>query len=175
VVTILFSVERGQVVPFFHSLCHYDSFSVTEPIEILRELCYTMTALGWAGKTFLRQRAFYKMIHKEKQSMNSTYQVISPEQAKTIMEREPDCLILDVREEEEYITGHVYDAVPFTLSTISAETAEEEIPAKDTTLLVYCRSGKRSRQAAEKLADLGYTNVYDFGGLADWPYELSWS
>lgn len=104
----------------------------------------------------------------------SSYTVLTPEQAKELMAAEPDCLILDVREEEEYITGHVFQAIPFTLSTISRETAEELIPSRDTPLLVYCRSGKRSRQAALKLAALGYTRVYDFGGLADWPYELAW-
>lgn len=104
----------------------------------------------------------------------SGYTVLTPEQAKQMMESEADCLILDVREEEEYITGHVDDAIPFTLSTISAETAQALIPARDTPLLVYCRTGKRSRQAAQKLAALGYTRVYDFGGLADWPYDLAW-
>lgn len=111
--------------------------------------------------------------------MKPTFTTITAEEAKKLIAKlivnQIDYLILDVREEEEYITGHVDEAIPFTLSTINAETAEEVIPSKDTLLLVYCRSGKRSRLAALKLAELGYTNIYDFGGLIDWPYGLSWS
>lgn len=99
---------------------------------------------------------------------------ISFERAKQLMEEEPDHLIVDVREEEEYITGHAEGAVLLTLDTIRAETAAAVIPDRDTLLLIYCRSGRRSRQAAERLAALGYTRVYDMGGLIGWPYGMAW-
>ncbi|MBQ8025921.1 MAG: rhodanese-like domain-containing protein [Oscillospiraceae bacterium] len=104
--------------------------------------------------------------------MNNAFQTITPQQAKAMMEANPNCLILDVREIEEYITGHVDEALPFTLSEIDAASAREMIESPDSLVLVYCRTGKRSRQAAAKLAALGYTNVYDFGGLESWPYGL---
>ena len=91
--------------------------------------------------------------------MNNAFQTITPQQAKAMMEANPNCLILDVREIEEYITGHVDEALPFTLSEIDAASAREMIESPDSLVLVYCRTGKRSRQAAAKLAALGYTNV----------------
>ncbi len=87
------------------------------------------------------------------------------------MERE-DCLILDVREEEEYKEGHIKGAKLLALSTISEETAKEVIPTKDTKVLVYCRSGQRSLKAAAMLHELGYTDVNEFGGISTWPYEV---
>ena len=82
-----------------------------------------------------------------------------------------DELILDVREQDEYDEKHISDAVLFPVGMIDAETAEGIIPEKDTTVLVYCRSGNRSKTASQKLAELGYTQVYEFGGIKDWPYE----
>lgn len=99
---------------------------------------------------------------------------VSFETAKKMMDKEPEHRLLDVREEEEYITGHAEDAILLPVDTINAETAAAAIPAKDTLLFVYCRSGRRSRMAAEKLAALGYTRVYDLGSLAGWPYGITW-
>lgn len=106
--------------------------------------------------------------------MEGTYHKISFENAKQMMDAEPEHLILDVRSEEEYITGHADGAVLFPLDTISAETAAAVIPAKNTLLLVYCRSGRRSLQAVNELAELGYTKVYDMGSLVGWPYGMAW-
>ena len=106
--------------------------------------------------------------------MESAYHRISFEAAKKLMDEEPEHLILDVREEEEYITGHADGAVLFPLNTISAQTAAAVIPAKNTLLLAYCRSGRRSQQAVQKLAELGYTNAYDMGSLVGWPYGMAW-
>ncbi len=106
--------------------------------------------------------------------MECPYHKVSFETAKKMMDMEPDHLILDVRSEEEYITGHADGAVLFPLDTIDAGTAAEVIPARDTLLLVYCRSGRRSWQAVEKLAELGYTKVYDMGSLVGWPYGMAW-
>lgn len=90
--------------------------------------------------------------------------------AKEIMDSETDHVILDVRTEEEYAEGHIPGAVLIPDYEI-ATRAEEELPDKDQMLLVYCRSGRRSKIAAEALVGLGYTNVYEFGGIIDWPYE----
>lgn len=81
-------------------------------------------------------------------------------------------ILLDVREEEEYITGHARDSVLFPLDTINGETAAEIIPDKDTPIMIYCRSGRRSLLAAEIFEGLGYTELYDLGGLIGWPYGI---
>lgn len=101
-----------------------------------------------------------------------SYKKVSFEEAKNLIDTVPDLMILDVREEEEYITGHAKDAVLFTLADINDVTAEDLIPSKETPLLVYCRSGRRSLQAAFMLESYGYENVYDVGGLIGWPYGL---
>ena len=95
---------------------------------------------------------------------------ISFEEAKHLLDTEPDCLLLDVREEEAFITGRPVEAELFSLDTINEETAAERIPAKDTPVLVYCRSGARSFEAARILRELGYRRVYDVGSMAGWPY-----
>ena len=77
---------------------------------------------------------------------------------------------MDVRTKAEYDGGHIANAVLVPNETI-ADTSPPELPDKTATLLIYCRSGRRSRDAAEKLLALGYENVYDFGGINDWPYE----
>ena len=99
------------------------------------------------------------------------YQQITAEEAKQMIDEMDDELILDVREQEEYDEKHISDAVLFPVGMIDSETAEGIIPEKDTTVLVYCRSGNRSKTASQKLAELGYTQVYEFGGIKDWPYE----
>ena len=102
---------------------------------------------------------------------NAGYQQITAEEAKQMIDEMDDELILDVREQEEYDEKHISDAVLFPVGMIDAETAEGIIPEKDTPVLVYCRSGNRSKTASQKLAELGYTQVYEFGGIKDWPYE----
>ena len=99
------------------------------------------------------------------------YQQITVEEAKQMMDEMDDELILDVREQDEYDEKHISDAVLFPVGMIDSETAEGIIPEKDTPVLVYCRSGNRSKTASQKLAELGYTQVYEFGGIKDWPYE----
>lgn len=97
---------------------------------------------------------------------------ISAQEAKSMMDKEQDEVILDVREKNEYDSGHIQGAVLLPVGTITEETAAKVIPSKDTTVLVYCRSGMRAGKAAEKLANLGYKKVYNFGGILDWPYEV---
>ncbi len=97
---------------------------------------------------------------------------ITFEEAKEILDSRPESIMLDVREEEEYITGHAVDAVLFPVDDIDYTAASIILPEKDTPLLIYCRSGRRSAEAAEKLKSLGYTELYDVGGLIGWPYGL---
>ena len=97
---------------------------------------------------------------------------ISFARAKELLDTEPDAVMLDVREEEEYITGHAADAVLLPVDELTDETALDAIPDLDTPVLVYCRSGYRSNVAAHKLDEYGYTRVYDLGSLIGWPYGL---
>ena len=80
--------------------------------------------------------------------------------------------ILDVRESDEYAKGHIANAILFPLSTIRPATTAERLPDKDATILVYCQSGRRSKKACILLTKLGYTHIYDFGGIMDWPYDI---
>ena len=82
-----------------------------------------------------------------------------------------EVLVLDVREQSEYAGGHIPGAVLLPVGTID-EAAAAVIPEKDTTVLVYCRSGSRSKRAAKALAGLGYTGIYEFGGIMSWPYDI---
>ena len=97
---------------------------------------------------------------------------ITAEEAKEIMDTGEGYLILDVRTQEEYDEGHVPGAVLIPNTEIETR-AEEELPDKAQLILVYCRSGRRSKLAAQILADLGHTNVKEFGGILDWPYEVT--
>lgn len=101
---------------------------------------------------------------------DSSYQQITQEEAKEMMDTQ-DVVILDVREQNEYDGGHIPGAVLLPVGTIDEAAAAEVIPDKDSTVLVYCRSGNRSKTASSKLAELGYTNIYEFGGINTWPYE----
>ncbi len=99
-----------------------------------------------------------------------TYEQITAQEAKTIMDTDQDYIIIDARTEEEFAEGHIEDAILIPEYEI-AQRAEKELPDKDALILVYCRSGRRSKIASEELVKLGYTNVKEFGGIIDWPYE----
>ena len=100
----------------------------------------------------------------------ASYRQISMDEAITMMEEESGYIILDVRTPEEFADKHIPGAVNIPNETIGAEKIPE-LPDKDQLILVYCRSGNRSKQASEKLAALGYTNVVEFGGINSWPGE----
>lgn len=102
---------------------------------------------------------------------NNTYEQITAEQAKTIMDTERDYIIIDARTTEEFAEGHIEDAILIPEYEI-ANRAEKELPDKEQLILVYCRSGRRSKIASEELVKLGYTNVKEFGGIIDWPYDI---
>ena len=99
-----------------------------------------------------------------------TYEQISGAEAKALMDSESGYIILDAREQDEYDEGHIHGAILIPYGEI-ADRAEKELPDKDRLILVYCRSGRRSKIAAEELVKLGYTNVKEFGGIIDWEYE----
>ena len=100
-----------------------------------------------------------------------SYEQITPEQAKTIMDSETDYIIIDARTDKEFAEGHIENAILIPEYEI-ADRAEKELPDKQQLILVYCRSGRRSKIASEELVKLGYTNVKEFGGIIDWPYEV---
>ena len=103
--------------------------------------------------------------------MDNTYQQITQEEAKDMMDA-GDVIVLDVREQSEFDAGHIPGAVLLPVGTITKDTAAAAIPELDAVVLVYCRSGNRSKTASKSLADLGYTNIYEFGGINTWPYDI---
>ena len=102
----------------------------------------------------------------------ASYEQITQEEAKQIMDTTNGYILLDTRTREEYDQSHIPGALLIPHTEI-AEQAEEELPDKDQVILVYCRSGNRSKQASEVLVELGYTNIKEFGGIIDWPYEVT--
>lgn len=105
-----------------------------------------------------------------KENKEAVYMNITAEEAKKIMDTESEYVILDVRTEEEFAQGHIPGAMLIPDYAIREE-AESSLPDKDALILVYCRSGRRSKNAAQILLELGYTNIREFGGIIDWPYE----
>ena len=97
--------------------------------------------------------------------------VLTPEQAKARMEENPNLILLDVRTQEEFEQGHIPGAVCLPNEMIAADMPF--LFGKDAEILLYCRSGRRSADAAKKLRDMGFTTVFDFGGIIDWPYETT--
>ena len=104
------------------------------------------------------------------QSEESTYRQVNAEEAATMMEEESGYIILDVRTAQEYSEKHIPGAINIPNETIGTEGIPE-LPDKEQLILVYCRSGNRSKQASEKLVKLGYTNIVEFGGINDWTGE----
>ena len=102
---------------------------------------------------------------------SASYDQISGAEAKALMDSESGYIIIDARTQEEYDEGHIPGAILIPEYEI-ADRAEKELPDKDQLILVYCRSGRRSKIAAEELVKLGYTNVKEFGGIIDWEYDI---
>lgn len=101
----------------------------------------------------------------------AVYMNITAQQAKEIMDNQEGYVILDTRTQEEYDEGHIPGAILIPYDEIT-EKAEGVLTDKDQLILVYCRSGRRSKLAAEDLVKLGYSNIKEFGGIIDWPYEV---
>ena len=104
-------------------------------------------------------------------SSKANYHQIDGQSALDMMNNETDYIIIDVRTESEYQQGHIKNAINIPNQSID-ESVSEILTDKDQLLLVYCRSGNRSKQASEKLAKLGYSNIYEFGGISDFPGEI---
>ena len=102
---------------------------------------------------------------------SASYDQINGAEAKALMDSESGYIIIDARTQSEYDEGHIPGAILIPEYEI-ADRAEKELPDKDQLILVYCRSGRRSKIAAEELVKLGYTNVKEFGGIIDWEYEI---
>ena len=100
-----------------------------------------------------------------------TYRQITMDEAVTMMAQETDYIILDVRRPDEFAAGHIPKAINVVNETIGTDEIPE-LPDKDQRIMVYCRSGRRSKDAAEKLVKLGYTNIVEFGGILDWKGEI---
>lgn len=109
-------------------------------------------------------------IKNDTNGIQSEYKKISAEEAKKIIDSE-EVIILDVRSLDEYNEGHIENAILIPVSEIS-DKADDMIPDKEVKILVYCRSGNRSAVASKTLVGMGYTNVYDFGGINSWPYSI---
>ena len=105
------------------------------------------------------------------EDMVRSYTQISQDEAKKMMEQDGTQIIVDVRMQEEYDSGHIPGAICIPNESIGTEPPEE-LPDFDQIILIYCRSGNRSKQAAQKLFDMGYTNIYEFGGINDWTGEV---
>ena len=108
---------------------------------------------------------------QEKPKTEASYKQISGAEAKALMDSEKNYIIIDARTQSEFDEGHIAGAILIPEYEI-ADRAEAELPDKDQLILVYCRSGRRSKIAAQALVDLGYTNVKEFGGIIDWEYEI---
>ena len=102
---------------------------------------------------------------------DATYRQITMSEAVEMMASESDYIILDVRRPDEFAAGHIPNAINIPNESIGADEIDE-LPDKDRLILVYCRSGNRSKQASEKLVRLGYTNIVEFGGILDWKGEI---
>ena len=104
-------------------------------------------------------------------STNNTYRQISMDEAVAMMAEETGYIILDVRRADEFATGHIPGAINVANESIGTDEIPE-LPDKNQLIMVYCRSGRRSKEAAEKLVKLGYTNIVEFGGILDWKGEI---
>ena len=109
--------------------------------------------------------------NRAENNREAVYVNITAEEAKQIMDSEEGYIILDVRTQEEYDQGHIPGAILIPDTEVEV-TAEDVLTDKDQLILVYCRSGRRSKLASEILVELGYTNIKEFGGIIDWPYEI---
>ena len=109
-------------------------------------------------------------IYQNNNNSSASYKTITTEEGKKMIDEE-EVKVVDVRTKEEYESGHIPGAILIPNETIS-ENLPQELPDLKEKIVVYCRSGRRSDEAAKKLADLGYENIFDMGGLNDWPYEV---
>lgn len=125
----------------------------------------------FAAMTFLFMSCLQNNKSKKSEESTMPYEQITQEDAKKMMDSEKDFIILDVRTPEEFASGHIKDAVNIPNETIF-DKEPTELTDKSQLILLYCRSGRRSKEAAKKLAKIGYTNIKEFGGIIDWKWDI---
>lgn len=150
---------QAASVSFPETLTLPENLSVGQMVEV--------EALPEIRESYPVQVTAVKITQKE--SSMAEYKKITPQEAMQRMQG--DAIILDVRTQEEYDSGHIPNAILLPDTEIRSK-AEALLPDKQKTILVYCRSGRRSAVAAKELVQMGYTQVYDFGGILDWPGEV---
>lgn len=138
---------------------------------LISTLLVAVLTLGGCGAVETETAQTAETENTQAAETQQSYVTITGDEAKEMMDADDSVIILDVRSQEEYDEGHIQDAILIPDTDI-LEKAEELLPDQDATILVYCRSGRRSALAAADLAKLGYTGIYDFGGIIDWKYEV---
>ena len=163
------TVTTNDAVGFDKATVGYDkNMKIDFVLEAGRKV--TITILPQIRESYPVQVTAVRIEPDEETAMTAEYRKISAEEAKERID-EGNVIILDVRTQAEYDEGHIGDAVLIPDSEIK-DKAETVLPDKNATILVYCRTGRRSALAANELVRMGYTGVYDFGGIVDWPYEI---
>ena len=137
-------------------------------LAVFAVLCMLLTACGNGTSS---SESTQSEVRTTTASAAANYQQITQEKAKEMMQAEDGHIIVDVRRQDEYDSGHIPDAILIPNESIGTEQPKE-LPDLDQVILIYCRSGRRSKEASQKLADMGYTNIYEFGGIIDWTGEV---
>lgn len=138
--------------------------------KILFILCFVMLFVSCESKIENKKEVQTEKDYFLTEESKISYKIITQEEAKKIIDGQDGYIILDVRTKEEYDAGHIPNAMLLPNEDIGSEDIDI-LPDKKQLILIYCRSGNRSKQAAQKLVDLGYENIMEFGGIIDWPYE----
>ena len=131
-------------------------------------LCLLLSACG--NKTSLAESVLSE-VPTAKFSETVTYQQITQEEAEEMMRADDGLIIVDVRRQDEFDSGHIPGAILIPNESIGTE-CPKELPDLNQIIMIYCRSGRRSKEASQKLADMGYTHIYEFGGIIDWTGEV---
>ena len=139
---------------------------------IITAVCFVMlTSCGVPASSSVSVQPD-SQIQQSADSSSCTYRQITQEEAGELMQADNGSVTVDVRRQDEYDSGHIPGAI--LIPNESIDTARPEaLPDLDQIILIYCRSGRRSKEAAQKLADMGYTNIYEFGGIIDWTGETT--
>lgn len=131
-------------------------------------LCMLLTACGNGASS---SESAQSEVQTTTASAAAAYQQITQEKAKEVMQADDGHIIVDVRRQDEYDSGHIPGAILIPNESIGTEQPKE-LPDLDQVILIYCRSGRRSKEASQKLADMGYSHIYEFGGIIDWTGEV---
>jgi len=131
-------------------------------------LCMLLTACGNGASS---SESAQSEVQTTTASAAAAYQQITQEKAKEMMQADDGHIIVDVRRQDEYDSGHIPGSILIPNESIGTEQPKE-LPDLDQVILIYCRSGRRSKEASQKLADMGYTHIYEFGGIIDWTEEV---